>query len=58
MPIIRPSTCAGTPLSNCSGTRPIRLGQFLPDQIVVAADAAAGDDDRRCAELELADGVS
>src|SRR5829696_5669944 len=28
MPIIRPSTCAGTPLSNCSGTRPIRLGQF------------------------------
>jgi hypothetical protein len=28
MPIILPSTCAGTPLINCSGTRPIRLGQF------------------------------
>src|SRR5262249_13676484 len=29
IPIIRPSTCAGTPLSNCSGTRPIRGGQFF-----------------------------
>ena len=28
MPIIRPSTCAGTPLSSWSGTRPIRFGQF------------------------------
>ncbi|COZ39666.1 Uncharacterised protein [Mycobacterium tuberculosis] len=29
MPIILPSTCAGTPLNSCLGMRPIRLGQFL-----------------------------
>ena len=58
MPIIRPSTCAGTPLSNCSGTRPIRVGPVLAHQVVVAADAAAGHDHRLRPELELADGVS
>ncbi len=48
MPIIRPSTCAGTPLSSCSGTRPIRLGQFcrtrswfppMPPLATITADA-------------------
>ena len=29
IPSILPSTCSGTPDSNCSGTRPIRAGQFL-----------------------------
>ena len=52
---IRPSTCAGTPVTIRFGggaqpRRPVR-----PDQVVVAADAAGGDDHRLRAQLEVAD---
>ena len=33
-------------------------GPVAPHQLVVVADAAGGDDDRRCAEVELARGVA
>ena len=52
-----PSTCAGTPESSCSGTRPIRGGQFLADQPCfppippLATITASGP------ELEVAHGV-
>jgi hypothetical protein len=46
--IIRPSTWAGTPQSSCSGTRPIRFGQFartmswlppIPPLVTITAEA-------------------
>ena len=46
MPIIRPSTWAGTPLSSWLGHPAHPLRPVLAHQVVVAADAAAGDDHR------------
>jgi hypothetical protein len=55
IPIIRPSTCSGTPEIMNFGGSPSRFGQFLPHQIVIAADAAGGDDHRLRAQREFAD---
>ena len=58
MPSIRPSTWAGTPLIMCSGGLPEALRPALAHEVVVAADAAAGDDDGLGADLEVADDLA
>jgi Fe-S-cluster containining protein len=52
---IRPSTCAGTPDSIDVGGVPEPGRPVLAHQVVVAADAAGGDDDGLRAQLHLAD---
>ena len=48
----------GHPAEQLFGHPAHPLGPVLPDQVMVSADAATGDDHRRRAELELAHGVS
>src|ERR1022692_723486 len=54
MASIRPSTCSGTPEIIRSGAGPKPVRPVLPDQIMVAADPAGGDNHRRRVQLELA----
>ena len=54
MPIIRPSTCSGTPEIMNFGGSPSRFGQFFSHQVVIAADAAGGDDHRLRAQRKIA----
>ena len=58
MPSMRPSTWAGTPESMRVGRRAHAFGPELPHEVVVAADAARGDDHGGRAQFELADHVA
>ena len=58
MPIMRPSTCSGTPEIMCFGGVAEPLRPVLPHQIVIAADAAGGDDHRLRAQREIADDLA
>ena len=55
MPSIRPSTWAGTPADHALGRLAEPLGPVRAHEVVVAADAAGGDDHRLRPELEVAD---
>ena len=52
---MRPSTWSGTPEIICVGGVPRRSGQLRAHELVVAADAAGGDDHGLRLERELAD---
>ena len=58
MPSMRPSTCSGTPEIIRLRRRAEPLRPVLPHQVVIAADAAGGDDHRLRPQREVADHVA